>query len=203
MAFQWKMNFCPDPSKQAQEVIFSRKLQKSTHPTLNFNKYTVTQSVTQKHIGMLLDTKMDFQGHLKSVLNTVNKTVWFLRKLHNTLPRLLLLAIYKSFVRPHLDNGYIIYDQAYKLSFHQRLESAQYDSAVAITGAIRGTFTEKLYNLIMSEVWKPLKKEDGTGNYAASTKFIKLILQNTFLKLFPLLWVDITQRILTAFLSSK
>ena len=127
----------------------------------------------------------------------------FLRKLHNTLPRLLLLAIYKSFIRPHLDNGYIIHDQAYKLSFHQRLESVQYDSALAITGAIRGTFTEKLYNLIMSEVWKPLKKEDGTGNYAASTKFIKLILQNTFLKLFPLLWVDITQRILTTFLSSK
>ena len=27
-AIQWKMNFKPDPSKQAQEVIFSRKLQK-------------------------------------------------------------------------------------------------------------------------------------------------------------------------------
>ena len=26
--FQWKMNFNPDPNKQAQEVIFSRKLKK-------------------------------------------------------------------------------------------------------------------------------------------------------------------------------
>ena len=50
--FQWKMSFNPDPSKQAQEVTFSRKLQKSTHPTLNFNYNTVTQSVTQKHLGM-------------------------------------------------------------------------------------------------------------------------------------------------------
>ena len=25
-AIQWKMNFNPDPSKQGQEVIFSRKL---------------------------------------------------------------------------------------------------------------------------------------------------------------------------------
>ena len=55
-AFQWKMNFNPDPSKEAQEVIFSRKLQKSTHPMLSFNNNTVTQSVTQKHLGMLLDT---------------------------------------------------------------------------------------------------------------------------------------------------
>ena len=28
-AIQWKMNFNPDPTKQAQEVILSRKLQKT------------------------------------------------------------------------------------------------------------------------------------------------------------------------------
>ena len=28
-AFQWKMSFNPDPSKQAQEVIFTRKIQKT------------------------------------------------------------------------------------------------------------------------------------------------------------------------------
>ena len=42
-AFQWKMNFNPDPSKQAQEVIFSRKLQKSVYPALHFNNIAVTQ----------------------------------------------------------------------------------------------------------------------------------------------------------------
>ena len=89
------MSFNPDPSKQTQEVIFSCKLQKSTHPTLNFNKNTGTQSVTQMHLGMLLDTNLDFQGHLKSKLNKVNKTIGLLRKLHNTLPRLLLLTIYE------------------------------------------------------------------------------------------------------------
>ena len=29
-AFQWKMNFNPDPAKQIQEVIFSRKTKKTT-----------------------------------------------------------------------------------------------------------------------------------------------------------------------------
>ena len=32
--FQWKMNFKPDPSKQAQEVLFSRTLQKVSHPVV-------------------------------------------------------------------------------------------------------------------------------------------------------------------------
>ena len=32
LAFQWRMNFNLDPSKQAQETIFSRKSKKSSHP---------------------------------------------------------------------------------------------------------------------------------------------------------------------------
>ena len=94
------MSFNHDSSKQAQVVIFSCKLQKSTHPTWSFNNNTVTRSVTQKHFGMLLDTKLDLQGHLKSILNKVNKTTRLLHKLHSTLPRLPLLTIYKSFIRP-------------------------------------------------------------------------------------------------------
>ena len=50
-----------------------------------------------------------------------------------------LLTIYKSFIRPHLDYGDVIYDQHYNNSFHQKLESVQYNAALAITGAIRGS----------------------------------------------------------------
>ena len=145
-AFQWKISFNPDPRKQAQEVTFSRKLQKSTHPTVNFDNNTVTQSVTQKHLGMFLETKVDFQGHIKSIFNKVNKTIGLLHKLRNTLPKLPSFTIYKSFIRPHLDYGDITYDQPYNVSFHQKLESIQYNSALAITGATRGMSTEKLYN---------------------------------------------------------
>ena len=38
-AFQWKMNFNPDPTKQAQDVIFSQKLQNKHHPRLIFNQF--------------------------------------------------------------------------------------------------------------------------------------------------------------------
>ena len=145
-AFQWKVSFNPGPSKQAQEVIFSRKPQKSTHPTLSFNNNTVTQSENQKHLGMFLDTKLDFQGYLKSIFKKVSKTIGLLRKLRNILPRMPLVTIYKSFIRPHLHYGDIIYDQAYNFSFHQKLESIQYNSALAITSGITGTSTEKLYN---------------------------------------------------------
>ena len=57
-----------------------------------------------------------------------------------------LLTIYKSFIRPHLDYGDIIYDQAYTALFHQKIESVQYNSALVITGAIRETSKEKIYH---------------------------------------------------------
>ena len=43
-AFQWKMSFNPDPNKQAQEVIFSRKLKKVCHPPLRFDINNVSQA---------------------------------------------------------------------------------------------------------------------------------------------------------------
>ena len=48
-ANQWKMTFNPDPNKQAQEVIFSRKT-KTSHPPLNFTNNTVQQLQFQKHL---------------------------------------------------------------------------------------------------------------------------------------------------------
>ena len=144
-AIQWKMSFSSDPSKQAQEVIFSRKLQKKNHNPVYFNHNLVQQVLSQKHRGMYLDTKLNIQEHLNNVLSKVNKTIGLLRKLQAFLPRQPLVTVYKAFIRPHLDYWDIIYDQSYNDSFHQKIESVQYNAALAITGAIRDTSREKLY----------------------------------------------------------
>ena len=47
-------------------------------------------------------------------------------------------------MRPHLYYWDIIYDQAYKELFHEKLESRKYNAALAITGAIRSTSREKI-----------------------------------------------------------
>ena len=113
------MRFNAEPKKQAQEVIFSGKINKIDHPPLYFNQNLVKSTSTHKHLGMVLDTKLDFNLHLKNVQNNVNKTRGLLRKLQITLPRTSLITIFKSFIRPHLDYGDIIYDRAYNTSFHQ------------------------------------------------------------------------------------
>ena len=84
-AFLWKMNFNPDINRQAQEAIFSRKLQKSNHLSLTFNGTSVTQSEIQRHLGMFMDLKLDFKEHMQKVLNKVIKTIGLLRKLQKDL----------------------------------------------------------------------------------------------------------------------
>ena len=92
-----------------------------------------------------MDTRLDFNLDLKNVQNKVNKTIGLLRQLQHTSPRTSLTTIFKSFIRPHLDYEDIIYDRAYNALFHQNIESIQYNAALEITGAVRETSREKLY----------------------------------------------------------
>ena len=79
------------------------------------------------------------------MLCKINKTISLIRKLQNLLPRTALITLYKAFVRPHHDYSDIIYDQDHNASLHQKLESLQGNACLAITGAIRGSSREKLY----------------------------------------------------------
>ena len=93
---------------------------------------------------MQLDKKLNFEEHRSKVESKVNKTIGIICKLQNALPQLALLTIYKSFFRPHLDYGDIIYDKTFNESFHGKLESLQYNATLAITGAIEGLLLRKL-----------------------------------------------------------
>ena len=110
-----------------------------------FNNSIVNVTSIHKHSGMIFDSKLSFGKHLKSVLIKISKTVGLLRKFQGILPRTSLIKISKLFARPHLDYGDVIYDQTFNESFHERIESIQYNAAIAITGAIRGTSSERLY----------------------------------------------------------
>ena len=57
-AYQWKMQFNPDRTKQAQEIFFSRKKNTATHPPLFFSNSEIKLSSTQKHMGFTLNSKL-------------------------------------------------------------------------------------------------------------------------------------------------
>ena len=159
------MSFNHHPTKQAQEGFFSRKATKKIHPKTFFNNIRVSRADSQKHLGLHLYSKLSFDIDIKTTITIVNRTIGLLRNFQQVLPRPSLITIYKAFIR-HL--GDVIFDQAFNNFFHQRLESIQYNAALAITEAIRGTSKEKSIRNLVSRFCNP---EDGFENYLC---FIKL-----------------------------
>ena len=108
---------------------------------------------------------MSYTKHVDDKITKANQGIGVIRCLYNYLPRKALLQIYKSFIRPHLDYWDIIYhkptyDDFYSnyyseraksdpvninYEFTRKIESAQYNAALAITGCVRGTSREKLF----------------------------------------------------------
>ena len=80
-AYQWKMIFNPDPSKQAQEVIISRKTKNEYHPPPAFNNNNISETNSEKYLGAVIDNHLCFEDHLKMILNKGNKTIGLLPKL--------------------------------------------------------------------------------------------------------------------------
>ena len=67
------MQFNPDVNKQAVQVIFSQKRNKSIHPPLFFNEVPVVMKDEQKHLSMILDSALNFHSHVKEKIAHVGE----------------------------------------------------------------------------------------------------------------------------------
>ena len=167
------MSFNPDPTKPAEEILFSQKRIPQEHPPLYFNGIEVKRVSEHKHLGLIFDPKLNCAAHLKEKSGKAKKGIGMIKQLRAYLPTNVLDQIYKMRVRSHLDFCDFIYhipelrertnseDEAneiddpdtniylngIKLSYQMRaLESLQYQAGLAITGAWKGSSTKKIYD---------------------------------------------------------
>ncbi len=145
-SWQWKMHF---NAEKTEEVIFSTKRNVPFHDVLKLGNEEIDRKTEQKHIGMILDSKLSFQIHIREALLKARRGIGMIRYISKYVSRNVLDQVYKLYVRPHLDYGDIIYhryDPNMRLSVTKRLEQTQYHAALAVTGAWRGTNRQKLYD---------------------------------------------------------
>ena len=102
------MAFNPDYNKQGVEVIFSNKRSPSNFETLIFNGIPVKKDSETKHLGMILDSKLNFEKHLKEKLSKTNSGLGMMKRIMKWVSR--KTQVYKLYIRPHLDYGDILYD---------------------------------------------------------------------------------------------
>ena len=103
-AYQWKREFNPDPTKQANEVLFSCKKSSPNHPQLIFNGIVVSKVNDQKHLGPDYLLK-----NINGKIIKANKIVGILKHLSKFLPLRTLDQMYKALVRSHFDYCDITY----------------------------------------------------------------------------------------------
>jgi len=152
-AHQWKLEFNPDPKKQANEVLFSCKKNTQEHPPIYFNGSEVTKVKKQIHLGFTLEPSLSFKEHISEKIKKAKRNIGLIKHISSFLPLDTLTQIYKTIVRPHLDYCDVIYHSP--TIFNQLggvlssqmdiIESVQYRAALAITGAWQGTSCSKLY----------------------------------------------------------
>ena len=75
-AKQWKMSFNPDPTKPAEEILFSHKRPRP-HPPLFFNGVEVKRVEEHKHLGLILDPLLNFAAHFKEKIAKARKGIRF------------------------------------------------------------------------------------------------------------------------------
>ena len=67
-AYQWEIIFNRDVSKEAEEDIFSHKKNISNHPVVFFNSLLINRKSSQKHLGLLLNEKLNFSERINEKL---------------------------------------------------------------------------------------------------------------------------------------
>ena len=89
-------------AEKTEEVIFSTKRKKPNHPALMLGDDEVVRKTEHKHLGMILDDKLNFQSHVKEVILKARRGTGLVRYLSKHVSRHVLDQIYKLYVRPPL-----------------------------------------------------------------------------------------------------
>jgi hypothetical protein len=73
------MEFNTDPNKQATELLFSSMNNSPNHPSLFFNGTIVPTEYEQKHLGLILDTKLSIERHLNEKIKKAKKHIGIIK----------------------------------------------------------------------------------------------------------------------------
>ena len=100
-----KCNLTLIPIKK--QVIFSRKSDSANVSDLpiKFNNNSIAKCPSQKHLVIVLDSKLNFNSHVHEQILKCIKLIEFVRRISVNLPQIASLTIYKSFIRPHLGDS--------------------------------------------------------------------------------------------------
>ena len=152
-AHQWKLEFNPNPTKSATEVLFFCKKSSPNHPQIMFNGTIVAKMNDQKHLVLSLDSSLSFKKYVNGKIIKAKKNLGLIKHLSMFLPHKTLDLMYKALACSYFDYCDIIYHIPSKQTqlgvtlnaLIEKTERIQYQAALAVTDAWQGSCRSKLY----------------------------------------------------------
>jgi hypothetical protein len=140
-ASKWKVTF----NESKTELINISRNKNHQFLPLNFGRSVLDNIPNHTHLGIIFQNNCKWENHIKTLIAKCRTQVACLKSYKYRLSRKSLDTMYKSFILPQLDYADVVWNNcSQKLS--EDLESLQLDAIRTITGAVRGTSHQKLYN---------------------------------------------------------
>jgi len=139
-ATQWLVTFNPSKTRY---MIISKKLLPQNYDPLFLDGKQLERAQSHTQLGITFNAKMTWDDHIRNKCTVASKRITVLKRLHNRVPRETKLTIYKSFIRPVLEYGNVLFDNC-NAALSEMLENVQREAALAITGAYLKTSHNKL-----------------------------------------------------------
>ena len=78
-------------------------------PTSAINDFQVSQGTTANSLGVTIDDRLDWSGHIEKVTKKVASGIGAIKRIRNLVPQATLQLIYQALIQPHFDYCNIVW----------------------------------------------------------------------------------------------
>ncbi len=111
-AHTWRMRFHPEKCKV---MHIGKEIEQFQYTmTANGNSVPLEYTDTEKDLGVIIDNSLSFEQHCETAINKANRILGVIRRSFKYIDKEVLLSLYKSLVRPHLEYGNTIWNPTLK-----------------------------------------------------------------------------------------
>ena len=139
-ANRWIVTFNPT---KTESVTFTRR-QSTNKPPLFMNNTRIKDVDEHKHLGLVLQSNAKWKTQIESIITKCSQRLNILTSLKFKFKRTTLETLYKSYIRPCMEYGNDIWSNC-TIEQKRELENLQLKAARIVTGAIKGTVHEHIY----------------------------------------------------------
>ena len=133
-------------------MTITNKTKQNNHPSLFLQNQVIEKVKEHKHLGLTIQSNLKWNSHIENIAKSANSKLNIMRKYKYDLNRKSLEIIYKSFIRPVIEYGDILWCNTFECDI-EKLDVIQNSAMRCVTGALARTNTQKLYEKLQ---WQPL-----------------------------------------------